>query len=853
MSQISQNSDGTYTKTYSDTELAIIRALQDEIEARIDGDQQLWSHITTFQNTVDALENGSEDLASLQAAITDNTLRLDDHEGRISVLETSVIKESYSKTEADAYMVEYRIEQIPHVFETPTNEMFDKANIDDILVGSKHYLMADINEEKGYQIPENTMQRYTINAYVKEPKETTLNIRFADRLVVLVDDVVKATYIDSEGNFEGTAKVLTTPLKKGWTKIQFLLANEVQGGGLVVSSDLYAKSDYLSNLGYLAGTITGERIQAGTIGSEHLSPNMDMVVRTLHATAGDVPGVVIGDANGCGSIQIADKTISKCKDEPFVFDDGIRVNGYIRVSQLLIDVDFIRAGKGIMIDAIKDADTGLTKIYEIINDMLLINGGGLILTGNAQDGYTISNDVQIMGNSGGGIKVTGDAVNGYVVTNIMELTDLGGVAITGDATSGYQIRNTMSLGALKGLKVEGTAWDGYTLKNQMMMTGDGVILTPSIIDKDAYHSWHIENDTIIDQLNGVRVEEIGPEAGHFEIANTMELTGERIIVNPDGNSTDGYRGWTIINDTKLDEGCAIDITKLDNGHFKIDNALSLTHQDSLGPVLVTGDPCVGFELDASWPTINDGLGISVSDNGRGTYEIGNTGILDVSAGTGIQVSSGQYPVISNTGILDISAGAGIQVSSGQYPSVSNTGVLSVNSQNGNISVQAGAGISVTTIGNTIMITNTDGGSDVSIPEPTADTYVGAIDVDRYRDFTFPGEGYRRLETGATMSQRIVAVVAGNVGNIKKKLRITVRGCGITASETIDFFTVGAPSAASTNVHGVWQNSDALVPTSQLIVDLSSLPAGSRYAFRLDATTYNDQDCIYKIRSVQWTD
>lgn len=661
MSQISQQADGVYTKSYSDTEIAIIRSLQEEINFRIEGDQTLWSQVTTFENRVKDLEDGDINLADLQDAITSNMAKITSHDKRLLYLEESHIVDAYSKTEVDQYITGWKVEQIPHVFDIPTNTMFDRADIDDIRSGFMNFKHADIHEPHDHRFPENTMRRYTLWAYAATPKKATFRIQYADRCIVYANETVLATYIEAGGNFGGTAKVLVVDLKEGWTRIQFLVANETQQGGLIVDSDLYEQADDLANLDYLSGMITGERIQAGTLDERHFSPNMDLVVNTLHATASDIPGVIVGDPNGCGILQIGDKTITKCQDEPFVFDDGIRVNGYIRVSQLLIDVDFIRAGRGIIVDAIKDAETGFTKMYEIINDLRINNGGGLIIIGNGQEGYTITNDMRLIGNPEGGILVEGDPVHGYVITNIMALIQNGGIEITGDATKGYFVRNIMRLTTSKGIKVEGNAYrpEGYHLKNQMKLTGDGVLLTPTIVDVDAYAAWHIENDTIIDQLNGVRVTEIGPEAGHFEIANTMKITGERIIVQPDGNANDGFRGYHLINDTIITEDCGINVRKVSNGNFVIKNTLKISSLNSTGSVQVSGDVCSGYVLNGRWPDLIAKDGIEVYSNGIGRYEITNTGVLSLRTGQGLTVNQDRgHITITNTGVVGLT-GSGI--------------------------------------------------------------------------------------------------------------------------------------------------------------------------------------------------
>jgi hypothetical protein len=97
--QISQNPDGTYSRTYSDTEIMLIRSLQDEINSRQTGDNELWAITTTLENRLDALEQGQYSLSELQASIMNNIKRTDDQDLRIQHLEDSVIIEAYSKEE----------------------------------------------------------------------------------------------------------------------------------------------------------------------------------------------------------------------------------------------------------------------------------------------------------------------------------------------------------------------------------------------------------------------------------------------------------------------------------------------------------------------------------------------------------------------------------------------------------------------------------------------------------------------------------------------------------------------------------------------------------------------------------
>lgn len=330
MAQISQNADGTYAKSYSDTEIMILQQLQIEMDTRKSADDQLLVQIIDLDNRVDALEGERFSLAEIQNAINSNALRIDDAERRITYLEQATVVDAYNKQQIDALMIPWRVEEISKTFETPTMAMFDEANLKDIKTGYVHFHQANINDPYGLQFPANTMRRYSISAYVSLPKQIEFYISYADRCVVLLNGAELATYQEDGGNFNGTQKVLKMNLMSGWNEITFLVANETQQGGLVAYSNLVSVAERLSPLSRMAGRITGEQIQAGTLGEEHFSPNMDIVLKKLHATTTSEPAGVFGDPDTYGAIQIGDGVISKTKGEPMTIHSDLKVMGYIR-------------------------------------------------------------------------------------------------------------------------------------------------------------------------------------------------------------------------------------------------------------------------------------------------------------------------------------------------------------------------------------------------------------------------------------------------------------------------------------------------------------------------------------------
>ena len=888
---ISQNQDGTYHKGYSDTELYIIRSLSNEIKTRVKGDQLLWIDVTGLANRVKNMEDKDLSIENIQKELTNAIGQIQSNAGEITRLDKLLGVDAYSKKEMDRYLISWKVEQIPHRFATPTNEMFDKIDIDDLQSGYVNYLNADINEPHDNHIPENTMRRFTISAYVETPREVTFHIHYADRLNVYLNGISEAIYTDTEGNFGSVRKVLPLMLKEGWNKFQFLISNETQRGGLVFESDLYEKADYLSNLDDLSGMITGDRIQAGTLDETHFSPNMDLVVNTLTATADNVPGVMIGDPNGCGILQIGDKTITKCINEPFVFDDGIRVNGYIYVSQLLIDVDFILQGDGILIDKIKDAATGFTRAYVIHNDLRVLNGGGLTIVGDGRKGYTFTNAMKLIGDQklGGmvvnpepnesGLDISGDAVKGYYIRNAMLMTveGTGGLLITGNPQTGYFIKNTMNLSAYKGLKVEGdpSTAAGYVLKNQMGMTGDGVKVTPTPLNTDYVYNWHIENDMKIDTGFGIDASKLG--AGHFKIWNTLEVTGDGINVTSTGNKNSGFSKHHLINNTSIIPTClgnsgttggGLSVVKDGNGVFRIGNAMKLSVNND-GPVSLSGDACNGYVLHARWPSISSmGDGITVFSNGGGVYQIRNDGVLGMSSGTGIAIEgSPQRPIIKNTGVLGINGGEGISIEgSMQQPTVRST-----------VNVVAGSSnVSVTKSGSTFVVAVSEPAAPppVFVPEPTPDPWYPPV-TDPTPPPTGGGTPTRRPGTGqisysgnvsggrlskqpsaggTTVSSPVRVTYSGLAGGMftfnddsSVTVTVTVRGGAAGVNGTAYIFAASTMAASSWKTYDGGQLSGT--GTMTLTLTISKAQAGGNTVYigvGVDLNTHKNHDVFISI-------
>lgn len=330
MAQISQQADGTYTKTYSDTEIMIMQQLQTEIMNRKNIDDQLYVQILDLDNRVDRLEEDNLSFVELQNAMNVNSLRIEAAEMRLSKLEQTTLLEAYSKQEIDLLMIPWYVEQIERTFDTPTMEMFETVPMKEIVWGFIHYKGGNINEPESLIFGPNTMRRYSISAYVSAPQQVEFSISYADRFVAVLNDEVKEIYQEDGGNFSGTQKLLTLDLESGWNRINFLVANESQKGGLVVSSMMPHQVEKLTAMSSRSGRISGSDLMPGSLMAEHFSPNMKMMLQYMHATTTAEPAGVFGDPETYGAIQIADGIIEKSKGEPFVMHGDLKVLGYVR-------------------------------------------------------------------------------------------------------------------------------------------------------------------------------------------------------------------------------------------------------------------------------------------------------------------------------------------------------------------------------------------------------------------------------------------------------------------------------------------------------------------------------------------
>lgn len=366
MGQIRQNADGTYSKSYSDVELAIIRELHAEGKSRIKSDQSLKEEILTLTTRVEGLYESTAGAGELLQKVNANSIDIENHTIAIDELRRNVAVSAYSKTDMDKYMAAWRIEEISAVItkgEELTNALFEEAKMKEIRVGYQHYPNANINDamittlesgDKIYSetnmIRPNTVRRYTIWAYAYSNTDADFSIRFGDMCVVYAKGISgEVNQIFANRSFD-TARSVKVPLNAGWTVIQFLIANTTQGGGLYVESNLADRASHLASFDTVSGRFSGDQIEEGTIDESHFSGDMELAIRKLHATmaldsAGNVvPSLIAGDGEA-GAIQIGDMTLTKMKDEPLILDQDIRIMGRLYDSEgVVIDKDTFNNG-----------------------------------------------------------------------------------------------------------------------------------------------------------------------------------------------------------------------------------------------------------------------------------------------------------------------------------------------------------------------------------------------------------------------------------------------------------------------------------------------------------------------------
>ncbi len=132
-----------------------------------------------------------------------------------------------------------------------------------------------------------------------------------------------------------------------------------------------------------------------------------------------------------------------------------------------------------------------------------------------------------------------------------------------------------------------------------------------------------------------------------------------------------------------------------------------------GIIDITGSNTVRASVNNDTVTFVGGSGVTLNSNaGTKTITWSASGVLSVSAGNGIAVSSSAGAItVTNTGILAVSSGNGISVATANgNATVTNTGILAVSSGNGISVATANGNATVTNTG----ILNVNAGNSISV-------------------------------------------------------------------------------------------------------------------------------------------
>ena len=316
--------------------------------------------------------------------------------------------------------------------------------------------------------------------------------------------------------------------------------------------------------------------------------------------------------------------------------------------------------------------------------------------------------------------------------------------------------------------------------------------------------------------------------------NILQNTGIISLTAGTGLASTGGQNPTITNNgiISLTAGEGISSTGGKNPTITNDGILSIT----TGSFLVSTDgqnPTIsalvlqntGLVIDTTDPDKpnlylkhGEGLDVTVDSGFIGTLV--NSGILSLTAGTGLASTGGQYPIITNNGIIAVNPGEGITSTGGQYPSIANSGILTIDVgtgldstggqnpllvNNGIVTLDVGSGLTSTggqfptiansgvlalTAGTGVTITGSPSNYTISASTPTiyTGTYYTYTTQTITGGHTFNGNLVWTGEAYSTPSSMSLATQSGGTGSMTL-WRCPKSGVwSISLSMTVDYTT-----------------------------------------------------------------
>ena len=226
-------------------------------------------------------------------------------------------------------------------------------------------------------------------------------------------------------------------------------------------------------------------------------------------------------------------------------------------------------------------------------------------------------------------------------------------------------------------------------------------------------------------------------------------------------------------------------TVVNTGVLSVSGGTGITVSTVSGAVTITSSGII---------SVSGGAGISVT-TASGVATVVNTGVLSVSGGAGISVTTSASGVatVVNTGVLSVSGGTGINVTT------SASGAVTITSS-GVLSVSGGAGINVTTASGVAIVVNTgvlsvSGGAGITVSTSAS----GAV--------TITNSGVLSVSGGAGIN---VTTTASGVATVVNTGILSVSGgAGITVSTSAS----GVATVVNTGILSVSGGTGINVTTS----------------------------------------
>ena len=246
----------------------------------------------------------------------------------------------------------------------------------------------------------------------------------------------------------------------------------------------------------------------------------------------------------------------------------------------------------------------------------------------------------------------------------------------------------------------------------------------------------LQNSGIISLTAGTGINSTGGQNPTITNNGIISLTAG------EGISSTGGKNPTITNDGILSITTGSFLTYTDGQNPFI---TALVAQNS-GLVIDTTDPekpnlylkhGEGLDVDVDsefiGTLVNSGVitltaGTGITSTGGKNPTIANSGVLDLTAGTGITSTGGQNPTIGNSGVLDLTAGTGITSTGGQNPTIGNSGIITldvgsgITSTGGQYPTIANSGVLDLTAGTGITITGSKTNYTISAPSVSPTIY-----------------------------------------------------------------------------------------------------------------------------------